>query len=69
MTLPILALVYSTGQEINSIQDRQDRNCRVLSIIQADVRYIIVEGASSKDEARAFRELFRHGVMEACKGG
>lgn len=58
----------SLGQSVGSIGDKLDRNCRILSTINADVRFLIVEHSQleSKKLADQFRQIFQSAGQERC---
>lgn len=64
--LALLGYIYTTGKNDNSIDNKLDRNCRILAVIQADSRFLIIEHTDNKEQADAFREIFRKAASDSC---
>lgn len=64
--LAIFGYVYSQGRANNRLEERLDRNCRILGQVQADVRFLIVQHGKHLGDAQAFREIFQHAAIASC---
>jgi hypothetical protein len=64
--LPLLGYVYAQGRAIEGLNGRLDRNCRILAVVQANTRYIIIEHTATEAQADVFREIFNKALVDSC---
>ena len=64
--LALLGYVYTVGSAVSDVQSRLDRNCRILAVIQANTRFIIIEHTTSQESSKAFQEIFQRALVDSC---
>lgn len=64
--LAIFGYVYTLGSALTNLDNKIDRNCRFLAIVEADSRYLIVQHIASDKEAKTFREIFTNAIRDTC---
>lgn len=66
IVLALLGSAYSIGNGVATTNSKLDRNCRILSTILADSRFLIIEHVRSARGAADFRRIFADASGESC---
>lgn len=65
----LLGYIYTSGMNDTNVDNKLDRNCRIMAAVQANTRFLIIQHTTNKFEADAFREIFQKAFENACGGG